>query len=318
MDVTTLLIAVYCAIDEWLAGARLRRRGPQPVLTDAEVLTIERVGGFLGIDTDKGIYEPFRRQDRDWFPALGRVHRTTFARQAAKGVGGQGPAAPTRPRPRPVRPGGLGPRRASRYRPAASPRAYRCRRLAGLAAFGRDEGAKQTCYGLRAHLRACWPGVVTDGLLAPANPHDLVMAEGLLDGVHGWALGDRAYSQPRARRAAARARGVAAGAAVAVGQGQGAVLAQVGDADQAAHRDGDRPAGRALPRQTGLGAGRLAPVVTLAAQAAQPHPGRLVVPTGRPRLAALRGPGGHLKPAHRVSYGTGMARRPLSTSLATR
>jgi hypothetical protein len=31
-------------------------------------------------------------------------------------------------------------------------RAYRCRRLAGLAAFGRDEGAKQTCYGLRAHL----------------------------------------------------------------------------------------------------------------------------------------------------------------------
>jgi hypothetical protein len=37
-------------------------------------------------------------------------------------------------------------------------RAYRCRRLAGLAAFGRDEGAKQTFYGLRAHLRICWQG----------------------------------------------------------------------------------------------------------------------------------------------------------------
>ena len=36
-------------------------------------------------------------------------------------------------------------------------RAYRCRRLAGLAAFGRDEGAKQTFYGVRAHLRVCWP-----------------------------------------------------------------------------------------------------------------------------------------------------------------
>ena len=34
-------------------------------------------------------------------------------------------------------------------------RAYRCRRRAGLAAFGRDEGAKQTFYGLRAHLRGC-------------------------------------------------------------------------------------------------------------------------------------------------------------------
>ncbi len=37
-------------------------------------------------------------------------------------------------------------------------RAERCRRLAELAALGRDEGAKQTDYGLRAHLRGCWPG----------------------------------------------------------------------------------------------------------------------------------------------------------------
>jgi hypothetical protein len=36
-----------------------------------------------GIDTDKGLYEHFRRHYRDWFPALGRVHRTTFVRQAA-------------------------------------------------------------------------------------------------------------------------------------------------------------------------------------------------------------------------------------------
>jgi DDE family transposase len=80
-------------------------------------------------------------------------------------------------------------------------RAYRCRRLAELAAFGRDEGAKQTFYGLRAHLRVCWPGVITDGLLAPANLHDLVMAEELLVGVRGLTLGDRAYWSPsRAER----------------------------------------------------------------------------------------------------------------------
>ena len=59
-------------------------------------------------------------------------------------------------------------------------RAYRCRWLAGLAAFGRNEDAKQTYYGLRAHLRVCWPGVVTDGHLAPVNLHDLTMAEELL------------------------------------------------------------------------------------------------------------------------------------------
>jgi hypothetical protein len=43
--------------------------------------------------------------------------------------------------------------------------------------------------------------VVVEGLLAPANLHDLVMAEELLVGVRGWALGDRAYWSPaRAER----------------------------------------------------------------------------------------------------------------------
>ena len=51
----------FQSIDEWLAGVRLRRRGPQPTLSDSEVLTIECVGEFLGIDTDKGLYEHFRR-----------------------------------------------------------------------------------------------------------------------------------------------------------------------------------------------------------------------------------------------------------------
>jgi hypothetical protein len=84
MDATTLLTRVYCLIDDWLAGRRLRQRGPQPILSDSEVLTIECVGEFLGIDTDKGLYQHFRRPYGDWFQALGRVHRTTFVRQAAK------------------------------------------------------------------------------------------------------------------------------------------------------------------------------------------------------------------------------------------
>jgi hypothetical protein len=46
-------------------------------------LTIECVGEFWGIDTDKGLDDHFRRYWRDWFPALGRIHRTTFVRQAA-------------------------------------------------------------------------------------------------------------------------------------------------------------------------------------------------------------------------------------------
>jgi hypothetical protein len=56
--------------------------GPSLELSDAEVLTIEIVGEFLGIDTDEGLYEHFRRHYGEWFPALRGVHRTTFLRQA--------------------------------------------------------------------------------------------------------------------------------------------------------------------------------------------------------------------------------------------
>jgi hypothetical protein len=76
-------VLVSCDPRDWLAGRRLRQRGPAPTLSDSEVLTIECVGEFWGIDTDKGLYDHFRRHYRDWFPALSRVHRTTFTRQAA-------------------------------------------------------------------------------------------------------------------------------------------------------------------------------------------------------------------------------------------
>ena len=76
-------------------------------------------------------------------------------------------------------------------------RAYRCRRLRELAAWGHDEVAKQTYLGLRAHLRMCWPGVIVDGRLAPANLSDLAMAEDLLSGARGWVLADRSYGSPR-------------------------------------------------------------------------------------------------------------------------
>ncbi len=83
MDITTFMIAVYCLIEDLLAGQRLRRRGPQPTLRDSEVLTIEVVGEFLGIDTESNIFTHFCRYYSDWFPGLRKITRTTFTRQAA-------------------------------------------------------------------------------------------------------------------------------------------------------------------------------------------------------------------------------------------
>ena len=84
MDRSTFIITVYCTIDEWLRGQPpCRQRGFAPALSDGEVLTIEVVGEFLGIDTDTGLYRSFCRHYAAWFPALPRRDRSTFARQAA-------------------------------------------------------------------------------------------------------------------------------------------------------------------------------------------------------------------------------------------
>jgi hypothetical protein len=74
-------------------------------------------------------------------------------------------------------------------------RAYRCRRLSEQASAATKAPSRPST-GSGPNLRVCWPGVIADGHLAPANLHDLAVAEDLLAGVHGWAPGDRGYWSP--------------------------------------------------------------------------------------------------------------------------
>ena len=195
MDTTTFMVTVFCLIDDWLKDQSLRRRGPTPALRDSEVLTIEVVGEFLGIDTDKGLYLHFRRYYSDWFPALQRITRTTFVRQAANLW-----AVKSRLWQVVLE--------RMNFDPAISlvdsfpvpvcrfARAPRSKLIPGWTAFGHDQVARQTFFGLRAHVRVSWPGVITGVRLAPANIHDLDMVKEVLEGVTGWALADRNYWNP--------------------------------------------------------------------------------------------------------------------------
>lgn len=190
MDITTFLISVFCRVDDFLKDKRLRQRGPQPKLSDSEVITMEIVGEFLGIDTDSGLLSYFRRHYQDWFPDLRQVHRTTFVRQAANlwAVKQQiwQELLPQLNHDPWISIVDSFPIPVCRFA-----RAYRCRRLGGDTAFGKDEVARQTFLGLRAHVRVCWPGVIVDFRLAPANIHELPVAEDLFEEVQGFALGDR-------------------------------------------------------------------------------------------------------------------------------
>ncbi len=204
MDLDTFIVAVYCLVDELmeesLGGERLRSRGPDPVLDDREVLTVEIVGEFLGIDTDKGIFGFFRRHYAEWFPKLDRVHRTTFARQAANLWS-------------------LKRRLWRRLLVAAHvehdekvslvdsfavpvcgfAKAPRHKSFAGLCSNGFDAMAKAVFFGFDGHLRVAWPGVIVSATLAPASEHDRWVAEYDLLGEVGegsFVVGDTNYHQP--------------------------------------------------------------------------------------------------------------------------
>jgi hypothetical protein len=198
VDLNTFIIAVFCLVDDQLKGRRIRQRGPTPKLSDAEVLTIEIVGEFLSIDTDKGIYLFFRRHYGEWFPALSEVHRTTFARQAAnlwklKECLWQ-EILPLAPHDSTFALCDSMPLPACLFA-----RAYRCRRFRGEAAFGKDTLLKQTFYGFRMHARVCWPGVITRFSVAPANAHELCVLPEIAEGTSGLLVGDRNYHSPKTK-----------------------------------------------------------------------------------------------------------------------
>ena len=79
------IITVFCWVDArlnvLLGDCRLRQRGLAPKLADREVITMDVVGEFWGLETEVGIWKYLRRHGSTWFLALGS--RTPFARQAA-------------------------------------------------------------------------------------------------------------------------------------------------------------------------------------------------------------------------------------------
>ena len=201
MDLSTFIVAVFCLIDEPHQGprtsARARTYPPTPTLCDSEVLTIEVVGEFLGIDEDTELFAYFRRHYAHYFPNLRQVHRTTFTRQAANLWRAKEhlwqelltlvPHDPTfalcDSLPLPV---------------CLFARAHRCRRFRGEAAFGKDTLLKQTFYGFRVHMRVCWPGVITRFSVAPANTHhELSVLPEITEGTSGVLVGDRNYHSPQ-------------------------------------------------------------------------------------------------------------------------
>jgi len=208
MNIDDLLLYTFCWVDDeikaLMGNGRLRQRGPAPLLSDSEVITMELVGEYVGWDQDKQLFEHFRQYHRDEFPRLAQVDRTTCVRQAANLLLVKAELC------RRWSARLLGTNRCWLIDslPVAVcqfARAKRCRRFAGVADFGKTgQRGGGTFYGFRLHLRTSPEGIIGQVGLAPASISDLAMAEELLPPEGGLGLGDRNYWSPDKQAALAR------------------------------------------------------------------------------------------------------------------
>lgn len=189
------IITVFCNVDDlWqeiTQGQKIRRRGFAPSLSDSEIITMEIVGEFQGISTDKGIWNYFRGHWLNLFPQI--KSRSTFVRQAANlwcykrqlqqklakklgGLSDQIHLIDGLPIP------------LCHYQ-----RAKNCRLFAGLASFGYCAAKDEKYYGFRGHLIMSLDGVITGFTLTPANASERDTLWEIVNGITGLLIGDKGY-----------------------------------------------------------------------------------------------------------------------------
>ncbi|WFQ80231.1 IS982 family transposase [Xenorhabdus sp. SF857] len=195
MSQQDFIIWVFCWVDDNLTqlqqSMRFRSRGYPPKLSDAEAITMEVVGEFLGLSTDKGIWTYFNDHWREWFPGLGS--RANFAKQIsnlwvvkqqlqeklARLLG-----APDRPVhiidgfPLPV---------------CGFKRAKGSANFKGQADYGYCAAKNETYYGFKGHLMIDEIGVVTGFTLTPANVGEREATWDVIGSIKGYLLGDKGY-----------------------------------------------------------------------------------------------------------------------------
>ena len=195
MPLEDFIIRVFCWVDEHrnalIGDQRLRQRGFAPQLSDSEVITMEVVGEFLGLDTDVGLWKYFRRHWLSWFPQLGS--RTTFAQQAANlwvikqrlhqhvliDLGAVTDLMHiVEGCPMPV---------------CELARASRCRGFPDVANVGYCAAKQHSYYGLHGHLLITIGGVITAWTVTAATGDEREALWELTAGMHGLVIGDKGY-----------------------------------------------------------------------------------------------------------------------------
>ena len=195
MDIEDLVITVYCHVeDEYnliINEFPLRQRGFPPKLSDSEVITMELVGEFLSIDTDKGIWRYFHRHWLTWFPKLGsranfvkqasnlwRVKQLILQRIASRLGAFSDDIHIVDGFPMPI---------------CQFARANRSQGFKGEVSYGHCASKKQTYYGFQGQVLISMDGVITDFTVTSANVDEREALLDLTDSIHGLLIGDKGF-----------------------------------------------------------------------------------------------------------------------------
>lgn len=172
----------------------MRQRGPQPALLDSEVITMQVVGEYFGMDGDKNIWEYFSRNWRCFFPRMGE--RTAFVKQA-------GNLLYWTQRLQEKVAGELGAKSDLLHTTDGFPipvthfkRAHFSRVFKGDAAYGFCAAKGETYYGFKGHLVINSLGVASGFTFAPANIDERDILPETAWGLTGIMLGDKGLIRP--------------------------------------------------------------------------------------------------------------------------
>ena len=197
MPVEDFIIYVYCCVDDiyrTIVNQPLRSRGFMPKLSDAEVITMEIVGEFMGKDHDKGIWRYFRNQWHDWFPNLGL--RANFAKQSAnlwdvKRRIQAHMAWQTGAMDDPVHLVDGFPMPVCKYARASGSRCFK-----GEAGFGYCAAKDEKYYGFEGHVLVSFEGIICGYALAAANVDERDVLPEMVGALQGLLIGDKGYIRP--------------------------------------------------------------------------------------------------------------------------
>lgn len=198
MDRETFIIHIFCLVEDFFAaltrGKTLRKRGPKPAISDAEVIAIQVAGEFFGEDGDKDIWEYFKLNWSEFFPGLG--DRTTFVKQA-------GNLWYWLQRLHKVIAGELGGNSDIQHTTDGFPvpvckftRAYSSKIFKGTAAYGYCAAKDEKYYGFKGHIVINSIGVISHFTFAAANVDERDVLPENIDNIYGLMLGDKGLIRP--------------------------------------------------------------------------------------------------------------------------